>query len=1449
MNKRGLGGFALPTVLIASIIMMVVLLSAVGSSTAVRSAITDQYYNQLARSASDSGLAYAQACMESNGITWSDTSPLGPNTDCYGVQLAGFSCVDNYSEPRCFASFNNRIVSTFSVKSPEVDATGEIKKISSKGTTSLLRSSDNTARRQYSYTSQFVLEEPKFSSIQLLVVAGGGGGVAGGGGAGGIVYNSSLRVVNGSYNVTVGDGGAGGVANAGAGRANGQNSVFDNIIAIGGGAGGTNDSTASANAGGSGGGGGSTSTVQTNGGSSTSGQGNIGGTVTSGYFATPFPSAGGGGAGAAGGNPTGATVSGNGGVGTAYSITGSSVYYGGGGGGGTWANGTHGTGGTGGGGAGGYPNGTAGTVNTGGGGGGGAGGGSGSGGKGGSGIVIISYPTGSITATGGTITTNSGNTIHTFTSGSGTFTVVGQNIGYSDFVGPAQVLVVAGGGGGGSGVNMAGNGGGGGGGGVVYNSSFQLGSGDYTVVVGNGGSASTNGQDSSFGSIISVGGGRGGSMSLAPGIGGSGGGGGSTNTIGASGTAGQGFSGANFNTLSPFQGGGGGGGGELGNTDGLGHGGDGVQNSITGASIYYGGGGGGGADASAGIGGLGGGGDGVIYTSLTGGVAGTANTGGGGGGGSSRTASATGGTGGSGVVIISYPTGSINATGGTITTNGVNTIHKFTSGGTFSVDPPAFSGAVQVLAVAGGGGGSASTWGGGGGGGGGVIYNQSMKISTGSIAVTVGSGGAPGATGQDSYFGSLKAYGGGASGTVPAGNGGSGGGSGHATSQPGGNSIQTNNNGGAGYGNYGGAIIYADPYNAGSGGGAGAPGSNAGGPGGVGMAFTISGASVYYAGGGGMTNNNGVVSAGGAGGGGAGGNLVNGVNGTANTGGGGGGSRQASGGSGGSGIVIVSYPTGSIVATGGTITTSGGNTIHTFTTSGTFNVSSIGAWRYKRAITVTNSNATTLTNNQIKVTPFTDAAFLNNTGLVGSWHFNEGSGTKTIDSSGNNNTGTFSGSSYWSTSGKYGSSFTNSLTNGMSLSNGNDANVTGDITVEAWIYPTSFSNNTIVHKDGQYSLTIESSGNITWADSSNWSFANFGSKNIGLVTNQWQHIVATKTGGTVKIYLNGVEKVSQAFGGALTSTANVMSIGCYSNATACYSSSYFMGKIDEVKVYNRALSSDEVKLRYGPLGVPKIRSDYADIRFTNAAGTVSYPYWQESDKTFWVKIPSLAVGNTNINMIYGNPNAASSSNGDNTFPFFDNFSGSVISSVKWAELDAKASIAQSNGLVLTTVTSVWDSALISKTKFNRTAGLTVNGAFKAGASVVAPKHVMVGWSSDQEADPVYNKLVHGVYYNAGSLANVYEMATPYAGVGTYVANSFNLFEVKLKTTGANYYNNGSALYTGVGGSFATSPMRIGIHQHSHDGTFNYIFVRQGSTTEPTHSAPAAETTLFNYFRL
>jgi len=159
-----------------------------------------------------------------------------------------------------------------------------------------------------------------------------------------------------------------------------------------------------------------------------------------------------------------------------------------------------------------------------------------------------------------------------------------------------------------------------------------------------------------------------------------------------------------------------------------------------------------------------------------------------------------------------------------------------------------------------------------------------------------------------------------------------------------------------GFGNTGGLGGGVQPYG-GGGGGAGGVGSGytdiyAGG-GGIGRQYTISGVPAYYAGGGSSAayplEAGYLINAGGLGGGGQGDNSVwaatqvtgytgstGTVNATANgspyTGGGGG-----SGGWGGSGIVIMRY-LGTQIATGGTVTSIGGYTIHTFTTAGTFTI-------------------------------------------------------------------------------------------------------------------------------------------------------------------------------------------------------------------------------------------------------------------------------------------------------------------------------------------------------------------------------------------------------------------------------------------------------------------------------------------------------------------------------
>ena len=243
----------------------------------------------------------------------------------------------------------------------------------------------------------------------------------------------------------------------------------------------------------------------------------------------------------------------------------------------------------------------------------------------------------------------------------------------------------------------------------------------------------------------------------------------------------------------------------------------------------------------------------------------------------------------------------------------------------------------------------------GGGGGGGLVYSSSFSISPGSYTVIVGSG-STGVNGTNSVFGSAIALGGGAGGAQRTnGNiGGSGGGGGGYDPTLGGSGssgegFAGGNNSGSGY-TYNGSA---------AGGGAGGTGSNplgtyVGSPGGPGRyiaSFAAIGGSPagWFAGGGGggdAYNSNAAYVPnfyGGIGGGGTGsynpftwtGPTQQATSGSTNTGGGAGGTGASfPGAAGGSGIVSIRY-NGTPIATGGTITQSGGYTYHTFTTVGT----------------------------------------------------------------------------------------------------------------------------------------------------------------------------------------------------------------------------------------------------------------------------------------------------------------------------------------------------------------------------------------------------------------------------------------------------------------------------------------------------------------------------------
>lgn len=252
-----------------------------------------------------------------------------------------------------------------------------------------------------------------------------------------------------------------------------------------------------------------------------------------------------------------------------------------------------------------------------------------------------------------------------------------------------------------------------------------------------------------------------------------------------------------------------------------------------------------------------------------------------------------------------------------------------------------------IIGAGGGGGTGTGVSTGGGGGGGGQVLTGTASLTAQAYTITLGTGGAGGAEG-----GSAATDGGTSSAlsvTAAGGKAGLGGaGPSSGDSPPG----TPSNGGNSGSGKTGGAGQAAG----GAGGGGGGDSVNGGGYtgtaglGGNGTAISISGTSITYGGGGG----GGATPAAGAGTGGTGGGAnggathVVGSNAAVNTGGGGGGGGgsnigSAPGGNGGTGIVVISYPTASIIgATGGVMTQTNvagvSYNVHTFTASGTFTV-------------------------------------------------------------------------------------------------------------------------------------------------------------------------------------------------------------------------------------------------------------------------------------------------------------------------------------------------------------------------------------------------------------------------------------------------------------------------------------------------------------------------------
>jgi len=206
-------------------------------------------------------------------------------------------------------------------------------------------------------------------------------------------------------------------------------------------------------------------------------------------------------------------------------------------------------------------------------------------------------------------------------------------------------------------------------------------------------------------------------------------------------------------------------------------------------------------------------------------------------------------------------------------------------------------------------------------------------------------------------------------------------------------------------------------------------------------------------------------------------------------------------------------------------------------------------------------------------------------GLIGYWKFDETTGTSTYDSSGNGNVGTLvnSPTRQSGTNCQIGSCLGfDGSTNYVTSSDSNFLDIAGNLTVSAWAKWNSFKNYGLIVEKGPANGSINTTNYAIWsyADNTIKGFIGNGSANNEtdyisasvLTTGVWHLVNLVADGSSLSIYVDSAFRASSTQ--TVTSAANAYPL--YITAPT-----YTLdGSIDDVRVYNRALSANEISQLY-----------------------------------------------------------------------------------------------------------------------------------------------------------------------------------------------------------------------------------------------------------------------------
>jgi hypothetical protein len=199
-------------------------------------------------------------------------------------------------------------------------------------------------------------------------------------------------------------------------------------------------------------------------------------------------------------------------------------------------------------------------------------------------------------------------------------------------------------------------------------------------------------------------------------------------------------------------------------------------------------------------------------------------------------------------------------------------------------------------------------------------------------------------------------------------------------------------------------------------------------------------------------------------------------------------------------------------------------------------------------------------------------------GLVAAYKFEEASGSTVVDASGKGNTGTISGASRI-TEGRFGKAlYFDGVDDWVTVNDAASLDLTTGMTLEAWVYPTVDMTQwaTVIlkeqpggalyelHANGDQSQPLTSvtvGGRHRVLSGGSW-----------LLANQWTHLAATYDGTMQRLYVNGTQVAQRPQTGPIQVSSSPLRMGGNS-----IWGEFFQGRIDEVRVYNRALNATDIQ--------------------------------------------------------------------------------------------------------------------------------------------------------------------------------------------------------------------------------------------------------------------------------